>query len=107
VRAAKDRLSRGLSLGSSGRQGGLSQSDRARARGRHAVALTLSDPFCVDRYRDEFLDLIRTRGVDILFANIHELKSLYQTADEATALAALRDENILGVVTRSRRAPWW
>jgi sugar/nucleoside kinase (ribokinase family) len=67
----------------------------------NAVALTLSDPFCVDRYRGEFLDLVRTRSVDILFANIHELKSLYQTADEATALAALRDENILGVVTRS------
>jgi sugar/nucleoside kinase (ribokinase family) len=65
------------------------------------VALTLSDAFCVDRYRDEFVGLIRDGGVDILFANIHELKSLYQTADEATALAALREEGVLGVVTRS------
>jgi sugar/nucleoside kinase (ribokinase family) len=65
------------------------------------VALTLSDAFCVDRYRDEFLGLIREGDVDILFANIHELKSLYQTADEATALAALREESVLGVVTRS------
>jgi sugar/nucleoside kinase (ribokinase family) len=67
----------------------------------NAVALTLSDPFCVDRYRDEFLGLMRDGSLDILFANIHELKSLYQTADEDTALAALRNENLLGVVTRS------
>ena len=70
------------------------------------VALTLSDSFCVDRYRDEFLELMRSGTLDILFANESELKSLYQTADFATALAALRDENngdrrILGVVTRS------
>ncbi|HEY8564856.1 MAG TPA: adenosine kinase [Beijerinckiaceae bacterium] len=67
----------------------------------NAVALTLSDAFCVDRYRDEFLTLIRDGSLDILFANIHELKSLYQTADDGAALAALREENILGVVTRS------
>jgi sugar/nucleoside kinase (ribokinase family) len=65
------------------------------------VALTLSDPFCVDRYRDEFLGLMRDGSLDIVFANIHELKSLYQTADEAAALDALRQEGVLGVVTRS------
>ncbi|MDB5649761.1 MAG: carbohydrate kinase [Hyphomicrobiales bacterium] len=65
------------------------------------VALTLSDPFCVDRYRDEFLDLIRTKTVDIVFANQHELRSLYQTADFETAVNAFREENILGIVTRS------
>jgi sugar/nucleoside kinase (ribokinase family) len=36
----------------------------------NAVALTLSDAFCVDRYRDEFLGLVRDGSVDILFANI-------------------------------------
>lgn len=65
------------------------------------VALTLSDPFCVDRYRDEFLGLVRDGSVDILFANIHELKSLYQTADDATALQALAREGVSGIVTRS------
>ena len=65
------------------------------------VALTLSDAFCVDRYRDEFLGLIRDGSLDILFANIHELQSLFQTSDADTALAALRDEKVLGVVTRS------
>lgn len=65
------------------------------------AALSLSDPFCVDRYRAEFLELIRDGSVDILFANIHELKSLYQTSDEDAAFAALREEKILAVVTRS------
>lgn len=67
----------------------------------NVVALTLSDAFCVDRYRDEFLDLMRDGSVDILFANIHELKSLYQTADEGSALNGLREERVLGIVTRS------
>jgi sugar/nucleoside kinase (ribokinase family) len=67
----------------------------------NAVALTLSDAFCVDRYRDEFLGLMRDGSLDILFANVHELQSLYQTADAATALEALRQENVLGIVTRS------
>ena len=65
------------------------------------VALTLSDSFCVDRYRDEFRGLVRDGSVDILFANIHELKSLYQTADEQDAISALQQEGVLGVVTRS------
>ena len=43
------------------------------------VALTLSDAFCVDRWRDEFLQLMRSRTVDLIFANEAELHSLYQT----------------------------
>lgn len=70
-----------------------------KAGGR--VAITLSDSFCVDRYRDEFLGLVRNGLVDLVFANEHELKSLYQSSDFDTALAALRAENILAVVTRS------
>jgi len=82
------------------KQAFLKAADLAHDAGRQ-VALTLSDSFCVDRYRDEFLHLMRTRTIDIIFANEHELKSLYQTADFNTALAALRDEELLGVVTRS------
>ena len=67
------------------------------------VALTLSDAFCVGRYRDEFLNLIRTRTVDILFANERELQSLYQNDDFDAALAALRKDAKLGVVTRSEK----
>jgi len=72
-----------------------------KAGGR--VAITLSDSFCVDRYRDEFVGLIRNRMVDLVFANEHELKSLYETSDFDTALSWLRSENILAVVTRSEK----
>jgi sugar/nucleoside kinase (ribokinase family) len=65
------------------------------------VALTLSDAFCVDRYRAEFLDLIRNHTVDLVFANESELRSLYQTADFDTAVNALRNDAKLAVVTRS------
>jgi adenosine kinase len=72
----------------------------AHAAGR-LVALSLSDAFCVDRWRDEFRELVRGGTVDVLFANEAELKTLYQTADFATAAAALRQEARLAVVTRS------
>ncbi|HEY8579354.1 MAG TPA: adenosine kinase [Beijerinckiaceae bacterium] len=75
-------------------------SEIAHGAGRR-VALTLSDTFCVDRYRPEFLQLIREGTVDILFANQHELKSLYETSDLETAIAAVRDEAKLAVVTCS------
>jgi sugar/nucleoside kinase (ribokinase family) len=65
------------------------------------VAMTLSDPFCVDRYREEFLDLMRTGTVDIVFANQHELISLYQTPSFETALEAIRRDCKLAAVTRS------
>ena len=65
--------------------------------------MTLSDSFCVDRYRDEFLDLMRSGTVDIVFANSHEIKSLYQTASFDEALAAIRKDCRLAAVTRSEK----
>ena len=67
------------------------------------VALTLSDAFCVDRYRAEFLDLIRKGIVDIVFANERELHSLYETADFDSAVKVLRSEAKVAVVTRSEK----
>jgi sugar/nucleoside kinase (ribokinase family) len=67
------------------------------------VALTLSDAFCVDRYRDEFLELMRTDTVDLVFANEAELHALYQTADFDTALKQLRSDVRLAAVTRSEK----
>ena len=67
------------------------------------VALTLSDSFCVDRYRAEFLELIRSGTVDLTFCNEAELKSLYETADFDTALVALRKDAKEAVVTRSEK----
>jgi adenosine kinase len=74
----------------------------AHGAGRE-VALTLSDAFCVDRYRDEFLELMRKRTVDLVFANEAELHSLYQTSDFDTALKEFRKDTKLGVVTRSEK----
>jgi sugar/nucleoside kinase (ribokinase family) len=56
---------------------------------RRAVALTLSDPFCVQRHRAAFLDLIE-RHVDVLFANRIELLALFQTEDFERALERVR-----------------
>ena len=70
---------------------------------KRLVALTLSDAFCVDRWRDEFLELMRDKTVDLLFANEAELHALYQTADFDTAVAALRQDAGLAIVTRSEK----
>jgi sugar/nucleoside kinase (ribokinase family) len=74
----------------------------AHGAGRQ-VALTLSDAFCVGRYRDEFIELMRKGIVDLVFANESELHSLYGTSDFDTALKALRADVKLGVVTRGEK----
>ncbi len=68
-------------------------------RAGRRVALTLSDALCVDRFRDEFIGLIRDGSVDVLFANGAELHSLYQTADFDTALNLVRKDAKLAAVT--------
>jgi len=67
------------------------------------VALTLSDAFCVDRYRREFLELIKGGTVDLLFANEAELKSLYETGDFDAAVLELRRDAKCAAVTRSEK----
>jgi sugar/nucleoside kinase (ribokinase family) len=67
------------------------------------VALSLSDAFCVDRWRDEFLQLMRSRIVDLIFANEAELHSLYQSSDFDAAVRALRTDIDIAVVTRSEK----
>ena len=74
----------------------------AHSAGR-TVALTLSDAFCVGRYRGEFLELMRKRTVDLVFANEAELTSLYETADFDAALTQFRSDVTRGVVTRSEK----
>lgn len=73
----------------------------ARAAGRQA-SITLSDSFCVERHRDDFLALIR-KGIDIVFANEAEIKSLYQTQNFEDALAAIRKDCAVAVLTRSEK----
>jgi sugar/nucleoside kinase (ribokinase family) len=64
-----------------------------------ATAFTLSDPFCVARFRDEFLDLMRSKTIDYVFANIEEVKSLYQTDDLAEAVRAIAQDAELAAIT--------
>lgn len=58
---------------------------RACKRAGGKVGITLSDPFCVERHRDEFLRMIRA-DVDLLVANEHELQSLYLTTSLEEAM---------------------
>ncbi|PWK70528.1 adenosine kinase [Aminobacter sp. AP02] len=74
----------------------------AHAAGRE-VSMTLSDSFCVDRYRAEFLDLMRSGTIDIVFANSHEIKSLYETSSFDEALAQIRKDCKIAAVTRSEK----
>lgn len=63
------------------------------------VALTLSDPFCVERHRDSFLELIDDH-VDVLFANHHELLSLFELDDLDAAIERIRGRVELAAVTQ-------
>ena len=67
------------------------------------VALSLSDAFCVDRYREEFIGLIRDRAVDIVFANEAELASLALSGEFDQALATVRRDDLLAVITRGEK----
>lgn len=75
--------------------------DIARAAGGRS-ALTLSDMFCVDRYRDEFIHLFENH-LDILFANEHEIMALFGVDDFAEAAARAHGGADIVVVTRSEQ----
>jgi sugar/nucleoside kinase (ribokinase family) len=74
----------------------------ARSAGR-AVALTLSDAFCVERHREDFRRLIAGREIDLMFANEQEILSLAQTGDLEAAIAAVAPQVPLLIVTRSEK----
>jgi sugar/nucleoside kinase (ribokinase family) len=69
---------------------------------RRKVALSLSDPFCVERHRAAFRDLV-AGYVDILFANEAEICSLYETGDFTAAAAAVRGHVGIAALTRSEK----
>jgi sugar/nucleoside kinase (ribokinase family) len=70
----------------------------AHGAGRR-VAFTLSDPFCVDRHRDEFLDVI-SEEVDLLFANEHEAQSLFEVDSLDQVIKGVQGICEMAVVTR-------
>ena len=96
-------------------EGYLFDRTEAKAAFRHAaqvahrhgrlVSLTLSDSFCVDRHRDDFLALVRDE-VDLLFGNHDELLSLYQTSSFDEAIAAIRRDCGLAAITVGARGSY-
>ncbi len=71
----------------------------AHAAGRQ-VALSLSDPFCVNRHRSAFRALVAGH-VDILFANEAEVTALYEANDFDAAAEQARADVALAALTRS------
>jgi sugar/nucleoside kinase (ribokinase family) len=69
---------------------------------KRQVALSLSDPFCVDRHRDDFQTLV-DHHVDILFANEDEIVSLYREHSFDGALQRVRHHCDVAVLTRSEK----
>jgi sugar/nucleoside kinase (ribokinase family) len=72
--------------------------ETARASGGRA-SFSLSDPFCVDRHRDEFLELIE-QHVDVLFANEAEIVSLYQAGSFEEAAERVAGHCEIAALTR-------
>ena len=70
----------------------------AKANGSR-VALSLSDAFCVDRHRDDFIKFIKS-NVDVLFANEEEIKSLFEVDSFSTAADLIRHEVELAALTQ-------
>lgn len=66
------------------------------------VALTLSDPFCVGRHREDFMNLI-DGNIDILFANEQELLSLYETDDFNAAIRRAAESVSICAVTQGAK----
>ncbi len=70
------------------------------AKNRAAVALSLSDSFCVERHKESYLEAIRS-GVDIIVADEDEINVLMGTGDFDDTLEAIRGYDNLFVMTRS------
>ena len=62
------------------------------------IAFSISDAFCVDRFREEFIDLVNN-SADIIFANESEIKSLFETSELGTAIKKCQDTKKIFAVT--------
>jgi sugar/nucleoside kinase (ribokinase family) len=82
------------------KEASLKAIDIARKAGTK-VAFTLSDPFLMGRYRQEFLELLPR--LDILFANEDEAKALFAADDFDAVLQATRPLNAIAALTRSEK----
>ncbi len=76
-------------------------SDLVKKHGK-TLSLSLSDTFCVERYKEEFLDLVKNHA-DIVFANEAEILALYDTTDLDYARTQLQKDCAIGIITRSEQ----
>ena len=93
-------------------EGYLFDRDQAKAAFRKAakiakengtkVSLSLSDPFCVNRHKNDFIDLVDNH-VDILFANEEEIMALYDVFEWNQVPAIVQQKNLIGALTRSEK----
>ncbi len=93
-------------------EGYLWDTDSAKAASRKAIAIareagtkiafTLSDPFCVGRYREEFIELL-TNDLDVLFANEEEAKALFEVETFDEVLQRIESWNGIAALTRSAK----
>ena len=81
-------------------QAAFFEASRLAHQAGRQVAITLSDPFCVERHRQAFRRFVREEA-DILFANEAEILALYETDDIATAADLAAQDVALAVLTRS------
>ena len=66
------------------------------------VAMSLSDQFCVDRHKANFLDLVKNK-LDITFANEQEITSLIDAKDFREVIDFSKETNKLIVITRGEK----
>ncbi|AHC73482.1 ribokinase family sugar kinase [Candidatus Endolissoclinum faulkneri L5] len=66
------------------------------------IAMSLSDSFCVERYRADFKNLVK-RHVDLLFANEMEVLSLFESDRLDDILDIIRIEVETAVITRGEK----
>ena len=62
------------------------------------IAFSISDAFCVDRFREEFIDLVNN-SADIIFANESEIKSLFETNELNDAIKKCQDTKKIFALT--------
>jgi len=93
-------------------EGYLWDSESSKAASRKAIAIakevgtrvafTLSDSFCVGRYREDFLELVEN-DLDIVFANEEEAKSLFEVEAFDGAMQRFKQWNGVAALTRSEK----
>ena len=80
----------------------ISKSIEIASKNSTLISLSLSDVFCVERYKKEFFDLTKNK-IDLLFGNEGEFKSLFNNNDVEKVIKELSILNKIFVVTRGEK----